>query len=343
MHLRAHKVKKGIESNIILVHMEKDMSLSSETIDEVLYPKIEPYATGMLPVSDRHTIAWECAGNPEGTPVIVIHGGPGGGSQPSYRRYFDPQKWNIIQFDQRGCGKSTPYADLEENDTMSLVSDIEALRIHFNVETWHVFGGSWGSTLSMIYGITHPERVRSFILRGIFMCRKSELHWFYQEGASHVFPDAFEPYFNHIPKDEQSALIPAYYKRLTSEDVEIRRAAAKEWTRWEMATSRLFPDPEYLDKAEDLDFAVAFARIECHYFINGIFVEDGFILNHTKSIEKIPTVIVQGRYDMVCPVKSAWELHKQLPNSTLHIVPDAGHSMGEVPIAKALVEATDLA
>ena len=173
------------------------------------------------------------------------------------------------------------------------------------------------------------------------MCRKSELHWFYQDGASHVFPDAFEPYQQHIPADEQSALIPAYYSRLTSDDVNIRRNAAKEWTRWEMATSRLFPDPEYLEKAEDLDFAVAFARIECHYFINGIFVEDSYILNNTDSIQHIPTVIVQGRYDMVCPVKSAWELHKQLPNSDLQIIPDAGHSMGEVPIASALVEATD--
>ena len=317
------------------------MGIGSESIDDVLYPKIEPYETGMLSVSERHTIAWECAGNPEGIPGIVIHGGPGGGSQPSYRQYFDPEKWNIIQFDQRGCGKSTPYADLEENTTMHLVSDIEALRNHFNIETWHVFGGSWGSTLSLIYGINHPERVRSFILRGIFMCRSSELHWFYQDGASHVFPDAFEPYLEHIPSEEQSALIPAYYSRLTSEDVEVRRNAAKEWTRWEMATSRLFPDPEYLDKAEDLDFAVAFARIECHYFINGIFVEDAYILKHTESIDHIPAVIVQGRYDMVCPVKSAWELHKQLPHSILKIIPDAGHSMGEVPIAKALVEATN--
>lgn len=313
----------------------------SKSINDVLYPKIEPYSTGMLEVSPIHTIAWECSGNPDGIPVIVIHGGPGGGSQPSYRRYFDPEKWNIIQFDQRGCGKSTPYAELEQNSTMNSVSDMEALREHFGIDTWHVFGGSWGSTLSLIYGINHPHRVRSFILRGIFMCRKSELHWFYQDGASHVFPDAFEPYFNHIPVEEQSNLIEAYYKRLTSEDVEVRRAAAKEWTRWEMATSRLFPDPEYLDKAEDLDFAVAFARIECHYFINAIFVEEAYILNNTDVISQIPCVIIHGRYDMVCPVKSAWELHKQLPNSTLDIIPDSGHSMGEVSIAAALVSASD--
>ena len=313
----------------------------AKSIEDVLYPKIEPYATGMLPVSDLHTIAWECSGNPEGIPVIVIHGGPGGGSQPSYRRYFDPSKWNIIQFDQRGCGKSTPYAELEENSTMNLVSDIEALRENFGIETWHVFGGSWGSTLSLIYGITHPSRVRSFILRGIFMCRKSELHWFYQDGASHIFPDAFDPYLNHIPKEEQSNLIEAYYSRLTSEDISIRRAAAKEWTRWEMATSRLFPDPEYLEKAEDLDFAVAFARIECHYFINSIFVDEAFILNNCDSISNIPCVIVHGRYDMVCPVKSAWELHKKLAHSELQIIPDAGHSMGEITIAQALVKSSD--
>jgi len=313
----------------------------SSKIDAVLYPMIEPYSTGMLPVSELHTIFWERTGNPNGQPVIVIHGGPGGGSQPSYRQYFDPQKFDIIQFDQRGCGKSTPYAELDENNTHNSVADIEALREHFSIDKWHVFGGSWGSTLSLIYAQSHPERALSLTLRGIFMCRKSELHWFYQQGASHVFPDAFEPYQNHIPLAEQHDLIAAYYARLTSEDIEVRRAAAKEWTRWEMATSRLFPDPEYLDKAEDLDFAVAFARIECHYFINGIFVEDGYILHNCDKIQHIPTSIVQGRYDMVCPTISAWELHKKLPNSNLIIVPDAGHSMGEVSIARELINATD--
>jgi len=193
----------------------------------------------------------------------------------------------------------------------------------------------------LIYTQSHPERVLSMTLRGIFMCRKSELHWFYQDGASHIFPDAFEPYKQHIPLEEQSDLITAYYSRLTSDNVEVRRAAAREWTRWEMATSRLFPDPSYVEKAEDLDFAVAFARIECHYFINAIFVEEAYILKNSKIIEKIPTTIVQGRYDVVCPAKSAWELHKVLPNSTLILVPDSGHSMGEVSIARHLVEATD--
>ena len=317
------------------------MQLTSQTIEDVLYPKIEAHTTGFLEVTELHTIAWERSGNPDGIPVIVIHGGPGGGSQPSYRRYFDSNKFDIIQFDQRGCGQSTPYAELNDNNTQASVSDLEMLRQHFGIDTWHVFGGSWGSTLALIYAQSYPGRVQSLVLRGIFMCRKSELHWFYQDGTSHIFPDAFDSYRDHIPVSEQSNLIDAYYSRLTSDDVEIQRAAAREWTRWEMATSRLFPDPEYLEKAEDLDFAVAFARIECHYFINAIFVEEAYILNHAAKIANIPTVIVQGRYDVVCPAKSAWELHKALPNSNLIIVPDAGHSMGEVSIARELVITTD--
>ena len=317
------------------------MSFNEQSIDDVLYPRIEAHATGTLEVTDLHTIAWERAGNPDGAPVIVIHGGPGGGSQPSYRQYFDPEYFDIIQFDQRGCGQSTPYAELTDNNTMASVKDIESLREHLGIERWHVFGGSWGSTLSLIYAENHPERALSLILRGIFICRKSELHWFYQDGASHIFPDAFEPYRDHIPEEEQGDLISAYYKRLTSDDVEIRRGAAREWTRWEMATSRLFPDPEYLEKAEDLDFAVAFARIECHYFVNNIFVEEAYILNNADKIRHIPCYMVQGRYDLVCPVRSAWELSKALPHSKLTIVPDSGHSMGEVSIARELVACTN--
>ena len=328
------------KEHVLAFHAES-MALSTQSIDEVLYPEIDAYSSGFLQVSELHTIAWERSGNPDGIPVIVIHGGPGGGSQPSYRRYFNPEKFDIIQFDQRGCGQSTPYAELIDNNTHASVSDLEMLREDFGIERWHVFGGSWGSTLSLIYAQNHPNRVLSLTLRGIFMCRKSELHWFYQDGASHIFPDAFDHYRDHIPKDEQGNLIEAYYSRLTDSDVDVRRSAARDWTRWEMASSRLFPDPEYLDKAEDLDFAVAFARIECHYFINAIFVEEAYILNHASKIIDIPTTIVQGRYDVVCPPKSAWELHKALPQSDLIIVPDAGHSMGEVSIARELVKATD--
>lgn len=317
------------------------MTHSTLTIEEVLYPPIEAHTTGMLEVSPLHTIAWERAGNADGYPVMVIHGGPGGGSQPSYRQYFDPEYYDIIQIDQRGCGRSTPYAELEDNNTQVLVADIEAIRIHLGIDMWHVFGGSWGSTLSLVYAQNFPERVSHLTLRGIFMCRKSELQWFYQDGASHIFPDAFEPYREHIPIAEQDDLIGAYYSRLISEDVEVRRAAAAQWTRWEMATSRLFPDPTYLEKAEDIDFAVAFARIECHYFINAIFLPEAHILDNVAIIQHIPTTIVQGRYDVVCPAKSAWELHKALPQSNLIIVPDSGHSMGEVSIAKELVAATD--
>ena len=317
------------------------MSNETSSLNDVLYPQIEPHTTGNLSVSDLHTIAWERTGNLNGESVIVIHGGPGGGSQPSYRQYFDPQKFDIIQFDQRGCGKSTAYAELEDNNTHSSVTDIEALRQHLSIDSWHVFGGSWGSTLSLIYAQNHSQRVRSLILRGIFMCRKSELHWFYQEGASHIFPDAFDSYRDHIPVEEQGNLIKAYYSRLTSSDVAVRRAAAKEWTRWEMATSRLIPDVEYLEKAEDLDFAVAFARIECHYFINEIFVEEAHILNNIRKIQNIPTFIVQGRYDVVCPTRSAWDLHKAMPGSVLEIISDSGHSMGEIGIARQLVAFTD--
>ena len=321
-------------------HPRVMLNLSS-TLDDVLYPPHEPHTTGRLAVSDLHTVAWEMSGNPDGIPVVVLHGGPGGGGQPSYRRYFDSDAFNIVQFDQRGCGSSTPHAELTDNTTHHLVEDIEQLRTHLGIESWHVFGGSWGSTLSLIYAQHHPNRVRSLVLRGIFMCRKSELRWFYQDGASHLFPDAFEPYREHIPAEEQHDLISAYYQRLTSEDVDVRRAAAKEWTRWEMATSRLFPDPSYLEKAEDLDFAVAFARIECHYFINAIFVEEAHILNRVERLKGIDTVIVQGRYDVVCPPRSAWELHNAMPDSRLVMVPDAGHSMGEVSIARELVKATD--
>ena len=306
-------------------------------LDDVLYPRIEPHQQGMLEVSDLHSVAWEAAGNPEGAPVLVIHGGPGGGSQPDYRRYFDPNHWRIIQFDQRGCGRSTPWAELEDNTTMASVSDIEQLREHLGIDAWVVFGGSWGSSLSLIYAQHHPERVQHLVLRGIFLCRDSEFAWFYQEGASHIFPDAFEGYRNHIPEAERGDLMRAYHARLTSEDEAVRHAAAREWTRWEMATSYLIPKASAELKADDLQFAVAFARIECHYFTNRIFMPDNFILDHVDRLSDIPIDIVQGRYDVVCPARSAWDLHTAVPHSDLHIIGDAGHSMSEPPIAAKLV------
>jgi len=295
----------------------------------------------MLKVSDVHTVYWEESGNAEGLPVMVLHGGPGGGSQAEYRRYFDPSKYRIVQMDQRGCGHSTPHAELQDNNTQALVADIEKLRQFLGIDNWFVFGGSWGSTLSLTYAIHHPDRVRALILRGIFMCRRSELLFFYQDGASHLFPDKFQPYREHIPEMERGDMILAYYKRLTSPDGAVRRAAAREWTLWEMGTSKLLPDTKYIDKADNLDFAAAFARIECHYFVNGIFLEEGFILKNATKLASIPVDIVQGRYDVVCPATSAWELHQALPHSSLTIVPDAGHSMGEVGIAKQLVNITD--
>merc|ERR1712241_1246838 len=313
----------------------------AKSLDDVLYPPIGTNKTGMLKVSDLHTVYWEESGCQEGLPVMVLHGGPGGASQEVYRQYFDPKAYRVIQIDQGGCGKSIPHAELQENNTQALVADIEKLRGSLGIQTWYVFGGSWGSTLSLTYAIHHPDRVRALILRGIFMCRRSELLFFYQNGASHIFPDKFQPYKNHIPAEEQSDLILAYYKRLTSPDGAVRRAAAREWTLWEMGTSKLLPDTKYIDKADNLDFAAAFARIECHYFVNGIFVEEGFILKQAEKLAKIPMDIVQGRYDVVCPATSAWELHQALPHSKLSIIPDAGHSMGEVGIAKQLVNITN--
>lgn len=307
-----------------------------------MYPPIETYNEEMLKVSDIHTLYIEESGNPEGKPVICIHGGPGGGSSPKIRQFFNPQKYRIIQFDQRGCGKSTPHASLEENNTQFLIEDIEKIRKHLNIPKWMVWGGSWGSTLGLAYSQTNPEAVTEMVFRGIFMCRESELKWFYQEGASRIFPDAFEPYKNFIPEVEQDNLISAYYKRLTSKDEKTRLKAAKLWTEWEMATSKLIQDPKLIENAENDLFSLAFARIECHYFINNAFLEPEQLLKNAHKIAHIPCTIVQGRYDVVCPVTSAWSLHKALPKSELFIISNAGHSGFEENTAKKLVEATKL-
>lgn len=307
-----------------------------------LYPQIEPYETFRLSVSELHSLYVEQVGNRKGRPVLFLHGGPGGGVSTNYRRFFDPEKWRVVLFDQRGCGRSTPFAELRENTTHDLVADIEKIRRHLNIEAWTVFGGSWGSTLSLAYAQAHPERVRGLILRGIFLLRKREIDWFYQEGASRIFPDAWREYLAPIPEDERDDLVNAYYKRLTSGDRKLRIEAARAWSVWEGATSKLFPDEGFAQGFGSERFAEAFARIECHYFTNrGFFEHDDELLRNVDRIRHIPAVIVHGRYDVVCPLANAWDLHEAWPEAELEIVPDAGHSAMEPGIKTALLNATD--
>lgn len=307
-----------------------------------LYPPIEPFSTGSLKVSDLHQIYYEVSGNPNGVPAVVCHGGPGGGSTPSMRRYFDPTKYKIIVFDQRGCGKSTPHAELRENTTWDLVGDIEKLREHLNIDRWLVFGGSWGSTLSLAYAEAHPERVLALVLRGIFTIRREEIDWFYQEGASWIFPDAWEDYVKPIPEAERGDFVSAYYKRLTGDDKAAQLAAAKAWSVWEGTTVSLLPSPERVESFGGDAFAIAFARIECHYFINrGFFERDDQLIANVGKIRDIPAVIVQGRYDVCTPMKTAWELHKAWPEAEFVVVQDAGHAASEPGIIHHLVEATN--
>jgi len=307
-----------------------------------LYPPIEPVDAGMLQVSDLHEIYYEVSGAPDGKPVIVCHGGPGGGSTPSMRRYFDPARYRIVLFDQRGCGKSTPHAELAENTTWALVDDMERLRTHLGIERWQVFGGSWGSTLALVYAQTHPDRVRELVLRGIFTLRRSELEWFYQEGASWVFPEAWEDYLGAIPEAERGDRIAAYYKRLTGDDRAEQIRAAKAWALWEGGAVSLMPSEERMQTFSNDAFALAFARIECHYFQHGGFFDrDDQILANLDRIRHIPAVIVQGRYDMVTPMKTAWELHQRWPEADLNTILDAGHAASEPGIIDALVKATD--
>lgn len=307
-----------------------------------LYPPIAPYKEGNLQVSELHTVYFQESGNPEGKPIVLLHGGPGGGCPPFYRQYFHPEKWRLIMFDQRGCGRSFPHAELRENTTWDLVNDIEKLRKHLNIEKWVVFGGSWGSTLSLAYSETYPDRCTGLILRGIFLLRQKELRWFYQEGASYIFPDAWEEYLKPIPENERDDLLSAYYKRLTSPDLATRLAAARAWSVWEASTSRLYPDTNLMQTFGEDEFADAFARIECHYFVNKGFLqsEDQLLVN-VNRIRHLPAVIVQGRYDVVCPMISAWELHHAWSEAELIVIPDAGHSMMEPGITDALIAATD--
>ena len=309
-----------------------------------LYPAIRPYRTGRLKVSPVHELYFEESGNPAGKPVVFLHGGPGGGTSAAMRRFFDPKRYRIILFDQRGCGRSRPHASLVDNTTWHLVADIEALRDHLGIERWQVFGGSWGSTLALAYAQKHPLRVSELVLRGIFLLRRSELEWFYQspEGAASLFPDLWEKYVEPIPPRERRDMMRAYYRRLTSRSPKQRAAAAYAWSVWEGATSFLRASANYVAKFADPDYAAAFARIECHYFVNGGFLErDDQLLRDVRRIRHIPAVIVQGRYDVVCPMRSAWALHRAWPEAELRIVPDAGHSAFEKGIVSELVAATD--
>ncbi len=307
-----------------------------------LYPEIESRANGRLRVSDLHELYFEESGNPAGIPVVFLHGGPGGGTEAKYRRFFDPERYRIVLFDQRGCGKSTPHASLVDNTTWDLVKDIEALRTHLGIEKWVVFGGSWGSTLALSYAETHPSSVRALVLRGIFLLRKQEIDWFYQRGCSAIFPDAWEHFLAPIPENERHDLLAAYHRRLTSDDPNVQLEAAKAWSIWEGSTSRLMVDPSLVARFGADRFAIAFARIEAHYFVNrGFFEHDDQLLRNVDRIRHIPAVIVQGRYDVVCPLESAWALHRAWPEADLQIVPDAGHSALEPGTTRALVAATD--
>ncbi|QBE50354.1 prolyl aminopeptidase [Leucobacter triazinivorans] len=313
-----------------------------------LYPPVEPYAFGRLPVGDDHQVFWETSGNPEGKPVVFLHGGPGGGCSPDHRRYFDPERYRIVLFDQRGCGRSTPHAsapdaDLSANTTWHLVADIERLREHLGVDRWQVFGGSWGSTLALAYAQTHADRVTELVLRGIFTLRRSEIRWFYQEGASQLFPDAWEEYLAVIPESERDDLVAAYRRRLFDEDPTVHVPAGVAWTVWENSTIRLVPDAAGIAAArEDTAAAVAFARIENHYFSHGGWMEDGqLIRDAAEKLAGIPGVIVQGRYDACTPPRTAWDLHRAWPQAEFEMVPDAGHAASEPGIVDALVRATD--
>jgi len=305
-----------------------------------LYPDIQPYVTHSLEVDEPHVLHVEECGNPSGVPVLFVHGGPGSGCEAYHRRFFDPQVYRIILFDQRGSGRSSPHAELEGNTTQALVADMEAIREHLGIDRWLLFGGSWGSTLSLVYAETHPQRVLGLVLRGIFLCRPREIAWFYQAGANRIFPDLWQDFIEPIPEDERDDLVGAYYRRLTDEDEVTRMAAAKSWSVWEGRCSTLLPSGPVVDHFASPYTALSLARIECHYFVNNIFLEENQILRDAGRLANIPGVIVQGRYDMVCPAESAWELHQAWPQAELKLIPDAGHSAAEPGIVDALVQAT---
>ena len=308
------------------------------------YPPIKPYNSGFLRVSPVHELYYEESGNPKGKPVVFLHGGPGGGTDAKMRQFFNPKRYRIVLFDQRGSGKSKPSANLVDNTTWHLVSDIETIREHLNIDKWQVFGGSWGSTLALAYAQKHPERCTELVLRGIFLLRTSELDWFYQDelGAASMFPDLWEDYLKPLSPAERKDCVASYYKRLTSDDRETLLEAARAWSIWESALSYIKMNLDYVRRANEAEFAAAFARIECHYFINGGFLDrPNQLLEDVTKIRHIPAIIVQGRFDVVCPARSAWDLKKAWPEAELRLVPDAGHSAFEPGTARELVKATD--
>jgi len=306
-----------------------------------LYPAIEPYASGLLDVGDGHQVYWERSGRPGGIPAVFLHGGPGGGCSPSHRRLFDPARYDVLLFDQRGCGRSLPHAELEANTTWHLVADIERLRAMCGHEQWLVFGGSWGSTLALAYAETHPQRVSGLILRGIFLLRQAELDWYYQGGAAWLFPDKWESFLAPIPEGERGNLIEAYRRRLTGDDRAAQIEAARAWARWEGETITLLPDPSTAGSFGEEQFALAFARIENHYFIHNGWMQEGQLLRDAHKLSGIPGTIVQGRYDSATPVRSAWDLHRAWPEADFHLIPDAGHAYNEPGILDRLLRATD--
>lgn len=307
-----------------------------------MYPELEPYRHGFLDTGEGHQIYWELCGNPDGKPAIFLHGGPGSGCSTAHRRLFNPERYNILLFDQRGCGRSLPHASIENNTTWHLVADIERLRkAVLNTEKAQIFGGSWGSTLALAYAQTHPEHVSELIVRGIFTIRKAELRWFYQEGASWLFPDAWEGYLAPIPVEERHDLIAAYRKRLTSSNYATQLEAAHAWSQWEDNTITLLPSPEHRQSHAQDDAAVAFARIENHYFVHHGFMDEGQLLRDAHKLADIPGVIVQGRYDVCTPCKSAWDLHRAWPQAEFHLIDDAGHAFDQPGILAQLLAATD--
>lgn len=330
---------EGIGGTVLETHGSQK---TERTDRRTLYPAIEPYRQGMLDVGDGHRIYFEESGRPDGLPVLFLHGGPGGGTAPAQRRFFDPARYRIILFDQRGCGRSKPHAGLEANTTMHLIRDIERLREHLCVTRWLLFGGSWGSTLALLYAEAHPEQVLGLILRGIFLMTQRELDWFYKDGTNAIFPEAFEEFIGYLPKAERDDPIAAYYRRLTGADRTTMLEAARIWSRWETRTVTLVPDPVQILREERDDFALAFARIEAHYFQHkGFLREDGQILADCHRIRHLPVVIVQGRYDAICPPRSAFALKAALPEADLRIAAIAGHSAFEPEIVHELVTTMD--